>query len=99
VAISYDSLDILRRFTEKRSITYPLLSDPKSAVIDAYGIRNLEAKGSRIDGVPYPGTFIIDGSGFIRAKLFYEGYRTRHTSQDIVAAVRDLGAGGAAASR
>ena len=45
VGISYDSVDVLAKFTEKRTITYPLLSDSGSKTITAYGLLNREAKG------------------------------------------------------
>jgi peroxiredoxin len=76
----------LKRFADKRHITFPLLSDPDHRVIEAFGVRNREADGTRIAGVPYPGVFLIDRAGVIRAKLFYEGYRQRHHSDQILAA-------------
>lgn len=90
VAISYDSADVLQSFARRRGIAFPLLSDPDSRLIEAFGIRNREAKGTRIDGVPYPGTFIVDARGRIRAKLFHEGYQKRHTSSEILAVVEGL---------
>ena len=38
--LSYDSPEILQAFTAKRHITYTLLSDPKSEVIDRYKLRD-----------------------------------------------------------
>lgn len=90
VAVSYDSVEVLKRFAKQRGVTFPLLSDPESRTIEAYGIRNREAQGSRIDGVPHPGTFIIGPGGVIVGKLFYEGYRRRHTSEEILAVVERL---------
>lgn len=92
VAVSYDSEEILKRFAAKREITFPLLADPGSKVIEAFGIRNREAAGGRIDGVPYPGTFILDREGIIRAKLFHDGYKERHTSTEIIEAWRKVAA-------
>ena len=89
IAISYDSVDTLKQFARKSSITFPLLSDAGSKTIDAYGIRNKEAAGSRIDGVPYPGTFIVDQKGIIRSKLFLEGYRDRHAVDALIKAFND----------
>src|SRR5258708_9090585 len=40
VGLSYDTPDILETFSTKRGLTYTLLSDPKSAVIDRYGLRH-----------------------------------------------------------
>ena len=85
VGISYDSVDILKRFSDRSSLTFPLLSDPGSKTIDAYGIRNKEAP-PRWDGIPYPGTFVVDQAGVIRAKLFLDGYRERHTVEALVKA-------------
>lgn len=89
VAISYDSLDTLKRFARSSGITFPLLSDTDSKTIEAYGVRNLEAAGSRIDGVPHPGTFIVDQQGIIRFKLFLNGYRDRHTVDALIKAFNE----------
>ena len=39
---------------------------------------------NRDDGLPHPGTFVIDQNRVIRAKLQFEGYRKRHTSADLI---------------
>jgi peroxiredoxin len=67
-------------------VAFPLLSDPGSKTIRAYGILNAEAKG-RTEGIPYPGTFVIDKTGVIRAKLFLDGYRERHDLDALLKAV------------
>ena len=87
VAISYDSAAVLKRFAAKSSITFPLLSDVGSKTIDAYGIRNKEAP-ERWSGIPYPGTFIVDTNGVIRAKLFLEGYKERHAPEPLIEALK-----------
>ena len=76
---------MLKKFSDGAKITFPLLSDPESKTIDAYHIRNEAAKG-RAEGVPNPGTFVVDREGVIRAKLFLEGYRDRHTTEALVEA-------------
>jgi peroxiredoxin len=43
-AISYDSTEILAAFSKQHGITFPLLSDPGSATIKAYGILNTVAE-------------------------------------------------------
>jgi len=87
VGISYDDVDVLKRFSDRMKVTFPLLSDPGSKVIDAYHVRNAEAKG-RAEGIPHPGTFILDGKGVIRGKLFLEGYRERHTTEALIEAAK-----------
>jgi peroxiredoxin len=80
---------VLARFAEKRKITFPLLSDPESKTITAYGLLNKEAKG-KTAGIPYPGTMVIDKGGVIRAKLFLDGYRDRHSKEQLIKAVTGI---------
>ena len=87
VAVSYDPVKVLSGFASRHEIAYPLLSDPDSKVIEAYGVLNKEAKG-RSKGIPYPGTFLIDKDGVIRAKLFLEGYAERHSTEDLLKAAK-----------
>jgi peroxiredoxin len=89
VAFSYDKPEVLARFAERRKITFPLLSDPDSTVIKAFGLLNKEARG-KAAGVPYPGTFLLDKDGVIRAKLFLDGYRERHSTEELIKAVQGI---------
>ena len=76
--MSYDPPEALAAFTAKRGITYALLSDPKSEVIDRYGLRDpAYPPGNRAHGVPRPIIFVIDQSGVIKAKLFEETFQKR----------------------
>lgn len=95
VGISYDSVEVLKTFADKQKITYPLLSDPDSGVIGAYALRNKEMVGKKygqidLDGVPYPGTLIVDSAGVVRAKLFVDGYKERHSTAELIAAAEGL---------
>ena len=87
VGVSYDDPAVLKTFSDRSKITFPLLSDPESKVIDAYHVRNEAAMG-KAAGVPNPGTFLLDRGGVIRAKLFLEGYRDRHTTTALVEAAK-----------
>ncbi len=71
-------------FGDKHGITFPLLSDPRSTTIDAWGIRNREATG-RSAGIPYPGTYVIDRNGVILSRAFEEAYQERDTAASILA--------------
>jgi peroxiredoxin len=82
-------VDVLKTFAEKQKITFPLLSDPDHKTIDAYGLLNKEAKGKQ-EGIPYPGTMIVDKGGVIRAKLFFDGPYKRHATADIVKAAGEI---------
>jgi AhpC/TSA family protein/cytochrome c biogenesis DsbD-like protein len=86
-AVSYDSVAILKDFSGRRKITFPLLSDPDSSVIRAFGILN-EADypaGNLAHGVPYPGTFVTDAKGIVRSKLFEKTYVERRTAGSLLA--------------
>src|SRR5262249_61758319 len=87
VGISYDDTRVLKTVSDRLKIAFPLLSDPGSKTIDAYHIRNAAARG-KAEGVPMPGTFILDQAGVIRAKLFLEGYRDRHSTEALVKAAK-----------
>ena len=89
VALSYDSPETNAAAVTKLGLTYPLVSDVGSKVIDAYGIRNIEAKG-RAEGIPHPVVFIIDQQGTIRVKLMRESYRERPESAEIIRGVKSL---------
>jgi peroxiredoxin Q/BCP len=89
VGISYDSVAILKTFSDKSKITFPMLSDPGSKTIEDYHIRNSTAKGKAV-GVPHPGTYIVDSKGVIRAKLFLDGYRERHSTEALIQAAKGV---------
>jgi len=76
--VSYDSAQTLAAFAEKKTITFPLLSDEGSATIRAYGLENEDL------GIPHPGTLVLDADGVIRAKLFIDGFRKRHDPDELL---------------
>ena len=86
MAITYDSQEILRNFSEANKIAYPLLSDPGSEVIRAYGIfnTNIPEDYKRMYGVPWPGDYLIAPDGTVRDKLFLPDYQHRPSASAIV---------------
>ena len=83
VGVSYDSQDILKYFTERYAITYPLLADTKSEVIKRFGILNTSATGFT-KGIPYPGFVYVSPDGRIQETFFEEDYRTRYTGNSVL---------------
>jgi len=83
-AISYDSEEILKFFADRHKIDYPLLADPDSKTIKAYGVFNAEATGMQ-KGFARPGYFFIDANGIIREKFCEAKYRERLTGNSIIA--------------
>ena len=84
--LSYDSPEILKEFASRKKISFPLLSDPESKVIRAYGIMNEidYPVGHQAHGVPFPGTFITDARGVIRSKVFEKTYQERQTAASLL---------------
>jgi hypothetical protein len=92
-AISYDSIEVLQTFAGRTGIGYPMLSDPDSAVIAAFGILNTQVpRNSPQYGIPHPGMYIVDPSGKIAARYFEDAYQERFTPDTVLA--RQIGAGG-----
>jgi peroxiredoxin len=91
-ALSYDSPEILAAFTAKRQITYTLLSDPKSEVIDRYKLRDPQyPPGNRAYGVPRPIIFILDPDGVIKAKLYEESFKDRPPVAAVISKLDEFG--------
>jgi len=83
-AVSYDSEDILKDFAQRQKITFPLLADPKSEIIQQYGVLNTGAKGIT-QGMAFPGFFYVGADGRVREKFFESDYRERYTANTVIA--------------
>jgi hypothetical protein len=84
-AISYDSVPVLKEFSARAGIHYPLLSDPDSATIRRFGILNETIdKGTPFYGIPHPGTYLVNAKGVITSKYFEEDYRVRDTAASVL---------------
>src|SRR6185436_9060712 len=85
-AISYDPVAVLADFSQRRGITFPLLSDAGSAVIRNYGILNTTVPSSNQQqyGIPFPGTFILNVMGVVTSRVFEAAYQERNTISSIM---------------
>lgn len=78
-AISYDSREVLAEFARRKKISYPLLSDPDSTIIRAFGILNTSVpEGDSGHGIPHPGLYRVDAKGRVQSKFFEEAYNNRY---------------------
>ena len=88
-AVSVDSPETNRTFIEKLEadgkgrIRFSLLSDPGSATIDRYGLRDPAYAGSDYDGIPHPAVFVIDGKGTVRWARIEKDYRQRPALSEV----------------
>jgi thioredoxin-dependent peroxiredoxin len=82
VGVSADSVDVQRKFIERFSLTFPMISDTAKEIIGAYGAREIlgiTAKRS---------TFLIDPEGRVAAvwpRVKVEGH-----ADDVFATLRRL---------
>ena len=96
VGLSYDSPEILEAFTLKRHLTYTLLSDPRSEIIDRYKLRDPQyKKGSRAYGVPQPIIFVLNRDGVVKAKLYEDTFQKRPPVGLVIQTLDKLAAGDA----
>ena len=90
--ISYEPPAVDAEFIQKRGLKYPLLSDPKSEIIDRYRLRDPQyKKGSRAYGVPQPAIFILDKGGVVKAKLYEDTYTKRPPIGLVIETIDRLG--------
>jgi len=85
-SISYDSVDVLREFADRRRITFPMLSDSDSLIIRAFGLFNETiAPGTRDYGIPHPALLFVDRTGTVLRKYMEEHYYNRRALATILA--------------
>lgn len=88
VGLSYDSPTVAKSFVDKRAITYALLSDPKSEVIDSWGLRDPQYPvGHRAYGVPRPAIFVLNRKGVVKASLAEQSYQKRPPVAEVIKAL------------
>ena len=86
-ALSYDPPEVLAAFASKTGIGYTLLSDEKSAMIDAFGLRDpAYAPGSYAHGVPKASILLVDAKGVLRWKSVATDYKVRADNATILKA-------------
>lgn len=84
-AISYDPVDALASFAEEFGITYPLLADEGSKVIEEFGILNTLVKPDEpVYGIPFPGSYLVDEDGRVAEKFFHREYQVRESGATVL---------------
>ncbi|MDX1491565.1 MAG: peroxiredoxin family protein [Pseudohongiellaceae bacterium] len=77
--LTYDPVSILTESALDHEASFPMLSDaPNYDNVKALGILNAQySPGERPYGIAYPGIFLLDANGVIKAKFAEEDYRER----------------------
>lgn len=81
-----------RRLRERLEVQFTFLADTEALLLDALGIRHLEA-GMSGEGIAFPTAILVDGDGIIRWIFQSEIYRERARPEQIFAAITALGGG------
>jgi peroxiredoxin len=89
VAISVDAPELSRDLAHKAGYTFPLLSDPDTAVIRRY---HLLHTGGGPDGhdIARPAELLVDSSKIVRWTNFTEDIRVRARADEMLAAAKQL---------
>ena len=90
VAICYDSPETIKRFTQRRKIKVPILSDTGSKTIDAYAMRALSGTSDQAGSARH-GTFVIDQSGVVRSEPYLTSFEGRAAVDALVSALKEAG--------
>ena len=69
-------------------IDYTLLSDPGAAIINRYGLFNVDDHKGR--AIPHPTVYVIDMDGRVHWKFTEVNYKIRPENEDILAALAEL---------
>jgi thioredoxin-dependent peroxiredoxin len=88
IGISADPVKAQDRFTAKRKLTTPLLSDETHAVLEAYGVWGEKTMfGRRYMGILRT-TFLIDGRG--RIARVWEKVKVEGHAEEVLRAAREI---------
>jgi peroxiredoxin len=89
VAISVDAPELSRDLAHKAGYTFPILSDPDTAVIRRY---HLLHTGGGPDGhdIARPAELLVDSSKIVRWTNFTEDIRVRARADEMLAAAKQL---------
>ncbi|MBE1300299.1 MAG: redoxin domain-containing protein [Alteromonadaceae bacterium] len=91
VAITYDSQEQQQAFTDKHSISIPVLSDIEASSFTALDILHADyPKEDEHYGLPYPGMFVVENNGVIKGKLFVETYSSRVDAESTLVLARSV---------
>lgn len=89
-AVSYDKPETLAKFAENQKLTFKLLSDEKSALIDAFDLRDRQFTSGRGAGAAIATVMVIDKEGVIRAKTISGDHDARPPKDQIATLLNSI---------
>ena len=87
-AVSYDEPDALADYASAHDVTFTMLSDPDSQVIESFGILNtlIPPDDHPWYGIPFPGAYVVDERGIVTTKFFEHNFAVRPGPEQLLAA-------------
>jgi thioredoxin-dependent peroxiredoxin len=86
--VSVDTVEEIAHFNEEWRLPFPLLSDPRFQIIDAYGARH--EKGHEGKDISRPGIIILDPQKTVRFKHIGKNPQDRPTNTEILYMIEKL---------
>ncbi len=83
VGISVDPVDVVRTFSGKAGLTFPLLSDPGEKVIRPYDLLHIRGGPKGVD-ISRPAEFLIDPTGTVRWVNLTDDVRVRARGEQVL---------------
>ena len=96
LAVSIDAHEQSKEFSNKIAadgkgpLTFAMLSDPGHRTIDLYGLQDPQYLKLKLEGIPYPTTYVIDRTGRIAWTRLDRNYRERPPTAEVRAAIDAL---------
>lgn len=79
--MSVDSVESSQELAQKLELSFPLLSDPKRELIQAFGLDD------PANEISWPAVYVIDAQGKVVWRAFLETYKDRPPPDEILAAL------------
>ena len=87
VVVCYDAPEKVKRFTKRRKINVPVLSDANSKTIDAYAMRAAQVSGDQTGSAQH-GAFVIDQAGVVHSKPYLTSFEERAAVEALAKALK-----------
>ncbi len=92
--MSTDKVATLKRFAADKAIAFALLSDPRSEIIGAFGLRDPKfGPDSPWHGLAQPMILVVDAKGVVRHRFSGRNYRRRPGVEDVLDRLRGAAGG------
>ena len=87
-ALSYDNEEKANKFVKQRDLKFPVVTDPDSTIIKAFGILNEQHEpGTFAYGIAHPFVYVVAPDGTITHRFAEQNYRNRPPVPEVLDAL------------